>query len=118
MAAVKKIVGEKRAHKHYIKIARDYTRTPGFRRRSQGDYSGEEFREDYLQPAFDHLGEEEILVVDLDGARGYATSFLEEVFGGMVRKNGYKQCQRIEIVCLTNDVTKKLVLKYMEDAKY
>ncbi len=75
---------------------------PGPRYRSQGEGSGEEFREDHLIPAFDEsVKREETLTVEMDGARfGYPTSFLEEAFGGLARRRGTERVQRtIEVKC-------------------
>ncbi len=70
-----------------IDIAREFTKFPGPRYRDQGHGSGEEFRERHLLPAF-RMGHERV-VVHLDGVEyGYPTSFLEEAFGGLVRKLG------------------------------
>ncbi len=68
-----------------ISIANDFTRYPGGRYRKHGKGSGEEFREDFLVPNLDR--EEEVTIV-LDGTAGYSSSFLEEAFGGLVRR-GY-----------------------------
>lgn len=65
-----------------INIARDYTRYPAGRFRSDGPYSGQQFREQLLVPA---LGSAEVVSVELDGVAGYGSSFLEEAFGGLVR---------------------------------
>jgi hypothetical protein len=67
----------------------DFSQTPGFRKIEDGPYSGELFFRDYLHPKFQEaLDKNAILVVTLDGARGYGTSFLEESFGGLARKYG------------------------------
>lgn len=64
----------------------DFTRTPGPRHRDEGEFSGEQFRDEYLDPRFQTAREEgKTLLVDLDGTSGYASSFLEEAFGGLVR---------------------------------
>ena len=68
-----------------IDVGRDFSTTPGGRYRAEGDWSGEEFREKFLVPRLD-AGED--VIVDLDGPIGFTTSFLEEVFGGLVRKYG------------------------------
>lgn len=65
-----------------ISLARDFTKFPAGRYKDDGPYSGELFRERYLAPA---LESDEAIVIDLDGARGYGSSFLEEAFGGLVR---------------------------------
>jgi len=65
----------------------DYTKTPGGRFKDAGDFSGEWFRDDILEPAYDAAkAEGVILEVSLDGVMGCPPSFTEEVFGGLVRK--------------------------------
>lgn len=69
-----------------LNIATEFSRTPGPRFRTEGEYSGEEFREKILLPRFDLARKEGLqLQVDLDGGYGYAPSFLEEAFGGLAR---------------------------------
>lgn len=68
-----------------ISIATDFTRTPGARFKSHGPYSGQEFREQFLEPLFRSGADTAIISIDLDGVSGYATSFLEEAFGGLAR---------------------------------
>ncbi len=63
-------------------VARDFSRSPAGRYVKDGPYSGEAFRENLLRPA---LIEHERVVVDLTGALGFGSSFLEEAFGGLVR---------------------------------
>jgi hypothetical protein len=65
-----------------VSIARDYTRYPGGRYRKHGKGSGQEFREDHLEPM---LREGSEVTVLLDGVAGYPASFLEEAFGGLIR---------------------------------
>ena len=74
-----------------INVAKHFFRTSGPRHRDEGTYSAEEFRDDYLLPAFDlaSLLDAE-LVVELDGGAGYTATFLEEAFGGAVRVLGYR----------------------------
>ena len=73
----------------YINIAHDYSETPGARYISDGPFSGEEFRDKLLEPRYLNclsLGIK--LIIDFDGGYGYPITFLEEAFGGLVRK-GY-----------------------------
>jgi hypothetical protein len=73
-----------------LKIAKNFSSTPGPRRRAEGNYSGEEFRQRVLLPCVQSsIQEGSELVIDLDGTSGYGTSFLEEAFGGLIRNNGY-----------------------------
>lgn len=66
-----------------IRIATDFSRYPAGRNIKDGPYSGELFRKKLLEP---NLPIHEKLVIELDGARGYGSSFLEEAFGGLVRR--------------------------------
>jgi len=70
-----------------IKIADDYTKTPGVREEIEGDFPGEEFLAKILSPKFKQaLTEGKKLFIDLDDTAGYATSFLESAFGGLARE--------------------------------
>lgn len=67
-----------------LQIAKDFSPNPAGRFKNDGPYSGEAFREDMLWPALQRYDE---VTVDLDGARGFGSSFLEEAFGGLVREH-------------------------------
>jgi len=69
-----------------IDIASVFTRFPAGRFREDGPFSGERFRDDLLIPA---LEQHDRVTVNLDGTMGYGSSFLEEVFGGLLRKPVY-----------------------------
>lgn len=69
-----------------IVIAKDFSKTPFGRFMSDSPYSAEKFRKDFLVPAL-KSGEQEV-VVDFNGLLGVGSSFLEEAFGGLVRKEG------------------------------
>ncbi|MEG2664506.1 MAG: STAS-like domain-containing protein [Hafnia sp.] len=64
----------------YIK---EFSKYPGPRYESLGENSGEKFRDSFLIPA---MLENDAVSVDFDGVFGYGSSFLEEAFGGLVRK--------------------------------
>lgn len=68
-----------------INISQEFSKYPGPRYKKLGLFSGEEFRDDILIPA---LKVSETVTIQLDGAMGYGSSFLEETFGGAVR-NGW-----------------------------
>lgn len=73
-----------------IVIAQDFSPSPIGRYRSDSETSGEAFRADHLAPAlraFDRV------TVVLDGTDGYGSSFLEEAFGGLIRKEGFTEAQ-------------------------
>lgn len=66
-----------------INIAEEFSRAPSGRYYSDGDYTGQRFRDEFLVPA---LKSSKMVKVVLDGTRGYGSSFLEEAFGGLVRE--------------------------------
>jgi hypothetical protein len=66
-----------------IDIASQFARYPAGRYKTDGPYSGEVFRENFLIPQLKNP--DTCIVVQLDGARGLASSFLEEAFGGLIR---------------------------------
>ena len=78
-----------------ITIAKDFSDVPIGRYREDGDATGEEFREEWLRPNLEQASEGDPLIVDLNGAEGYPSSFLEEAFGGLVRK-GYFTAQKLK----------------------
>jgi hypothetical protein len=72
-----------------LNIAKEFTPAPGARNVDEGPYSGEEFLNKVLKPKFENaLAEDFTILVDLDNTEGYATSFLEEAFGGLARMYG------------------------------
>jgi hypothetical protein len=97
-----------------ISIAKQYSRTPAGRYRSDGPRSAEQFREDILAPA---LSKGQDVTVDLDGTLGYSFSFLEEVFGGLVRR-GFELADLESRLHITTSlpVYKDRVWRYMNEA--
>ncbi|SRR5258706_241743 len=104
-----------------IKIARDYTSTPGPRYIKEGDFSGEFFRQKILYPSFQRaISEGKKIVVVLDETAGYGTSFLEESFGGLIReeKMNYKSIiDNLKIISIEEDYLIEDVFHYIEDAE-
>ena len=98
---------------------KNFSVKPGVRLRSEGPHSGEEYREDILEPVLrNSITSGEKITVVLDGVYGYATSFLEEVFGGAVRKYGYDKIKNLIIVISRQrPYYQKDIEKYMRDAK-
>lgn len=99
-----------------IKVS-NFTTTPGARYYEDGEYSGQWFRDEYLKPAFINNPTSEILV-DLDGTEGYATSFLEEAFGGLIRlKDPAINTDRLKLVSKENPYIINEIEEYIEEAK-
>lgn len=102
-----------------INIEKDFSQFPSGRFFSDGPYSGEAFREKYLVPA---LKEADTVTVQIDGTRGYGSSFLEEAFGGLIRENGFsgneiKEKLTIETKSIGFEIFKEAIWEYIEDAK-
>ena len=73
--------------KHMIKIS-EFSETPYGRYKEDGNYCGEIFRDKYLKPALENArADNSQLIIDIDDVEGYGSSFLEEVFGGLIRLN-------------------------------
>lgn len=79
-----------------ISIAKDFSRTPGPRYIKEGSFSAELFLKEILEEKFREVMEtDNKIIVDLDGTMGYATSFLEETFGGLARKYGSEKVEKV-----------------------
>src|SRR6266487_211951 len=102
-----------------IKIAADYSDTPLGRYPTDGDFSGERFREEFLRPA---LTEADSVTVVIDDVEGYGSSFLEEAFGGLVRKRYFTKDQlelklKIEFEDKDFEMYRDVIWKYIREAK-
>ncbi len=96
-----------------IKIASEFTDTPGPRFIGDGPFSGEEFRKRFLEPLFENNND--LIEIDFDDAWGYPSSFLEEAFGGLARKYGKdKVLNRIEIISNDEPTLEKEIQEYIE----
>jgi len=71
-----------------INFAKEFTDCPGGRLRIYGEFSGEEFRENFLRPA---LAEFDKVVIDLNGVVGLPASFLDEAFGVLAGEMGLQK---------------------------
>lgn len=65
-----------------VNVASDFSRFPSGRTPQDSAFSGEAFREKFL---VQQLRQDKSICIQLDGAIGYGSSFLEEAFGGLVR---------------------------------
>lgn len=99
-----------------ISIANDFTPFPGGRYKKHGSGSGEEFRETLLIPA---LRSRTPVLVNIDGAAGYPSSFLEEAFGGLIRRgfdrNQIRQLVKIE-ASAPYAIYRDLILRFIDEA--
>lgn len=102
---------------HYS-IALKYTRTPGTRK--SGEYSGEHFRETVLRQLISKAIQEKAkLIIDLAGTHGYAPSFLEESFGGLIREGYFNKevvLQILEVTCDEMPLYAEKVVEFIRSA--
>lgn len=70
-----------------ISTANDLPECPGGRYRKDGPNSAEEFRDEYLVPVLRNESDYDVVVVNFDGVAGIDGDFLDEAFGGLVRKH-------------------------------
>jgi len=102
----------------HIVIAKDFSRTPFGRYTTDSPHSAERFRKDFLVPAL--KGEEQEVVVDFRGiALGVGSSFLEEAFGGLIRKEGLPKANLKKRLVIQSDVPfyKEQIEKFIDMAE-
>lgn len=104
-----------------LKIATDFTTSPGPRHESEGKFSGEQFRKERLLPKFrEAQAKNDLLTIDLDGTAGYGTSFLEESFGGLIREDNLPLATLNAILRFVSTEEPELlseIEEYMRDAE-
>lgn len=99
---------------HYIDIGRDYGAALGGRYRKDGGLSGERFREDILEPAYNKY---DMVVLILDTIKGYTASFFEESLGGLVRKYGLEAVKKkIKFQAIERAYLVPMIETYMKEA--
>ncbi len=101
--------------KKVIDIGVDFSPFPGGRYKEDGPYTGEHFREKFLQS----FSENQSVVIQLDSTAGYGSSFLEEAFGGLVRKERFtKEDLRQKLTFVTEDSSlNDEIWEYINDAE-
>jgi hypothetical protein len=71
----------------------------------------------FLEPHFVDPKNKSKVVIILDGAEGYATSFLEEAFGGLARKFGVQRCvEKLEFVSKKDNLLIQEINNYITSA--
>ncbi len=102
-----------------IIISEDFTDTPGGREIQEGDFSGEQFREEILLQKYEEAEDKnEKLCIDFDHCFGFGTSFLEEAFGGLVREHKKKGVWERLVIVSTEDKTIPInIKKYIDSAE-
>lgn len=98
-----------------IKIATEFSPTPGGRYIQQGELSGELFRVQFLADYFinDRLTTD--IVIDLNGIVGMAESFIDEAFTELVRKYGKQVLEHFTFVSDDDPLLVEKILKEMKE---
>ena len=103
-----------------ISIAKDFSNVPIGRYKTDNKFSGENFRDQLLEPKLRELTEGEKLTVDIREIEGYGSSFLEEAFGGLVRKGYFTKEELHEKLKIEDDEIyvfyTRLIWKYIKEA--
>ncbi|MBO9482237.1 MULTISPECIES: STAS-like domain-containing protein [Gammaproteobacteria] len=96
-------------------IGIDFNAFPGGRFIADGPASGEEFRDQHLARL---VAENDKVVIYFDNAMGYGSSFLEEAFGGLVRKKIIAREELLKKLDLRTeqDSVKNSVIEYIKKA--
>lgn len=101
-------------YSHRISVAHDFTDAPGARYRADGKKSAEEFLEEMLRPQFDEArAAKGVLLVDLDGTWGYASSFISGAFGALAKEYGAEEVNRH--LCFKSEEDSLLLEKIKEE---
>ncbi len=81
-----------------IKISTEFSKTPkGRKSPDDGKFTGQLFRETFIEPFFEEYDK---FIINLDGLYGCPSSFREESFGGLARKYGEKAVlSKLEFIC-------------------
>lgn len=99
-----------------ICISKEYSETLGARHIEEGNWSGEDFRDNFLIPRFEAARKKgEKVRIDLDGGYGNPVSFLEEAFGGLARKYGTDTVLKtLDFVCNDEPAQVNEILEYIK----
>lgn len=102
-----------------ISICSDFSDTPGGRLIEEGEYSGELFRDTLLINKLKEAEKQgDILEINFDGCYGIGTSFLEEAFGGLVRKyHFFGTLQKMRFISTEDETIPGNIKKYIENAE-
>ena len=89
-----------------INISKDFSKYIGGREKKIAQFSGEDFRERFLDENFDKYDR---INIELDGVLGYPWDFLDETFGTMARRHGKEEFwKKFNFICANNYVTDKI----------
>ncbi len=101
-----------------ISISKDFSRVPAGRFYSDGPFSGQRFREEFLLPALKNKDISKV-IVNLDNLCGVGSSFWDEAFTQLIirEKIPYQELlDKLEFVCTDDDTLIPLLTSYLKEA--
>lgn len=96
-----------------ISLARDFSRHPGPRFIEQGPHSGEAFRKLLLKK----LAGSDTALVDLDGTSGIGSSFIDEAFGGLVKREGWSVADVRRRIRVKSELDESYLLEFEDSLR-
>jgi hypothetical protein len=100
----------------------DFSRYPSGRDANDGSFNGEAFRSRILLPAVKSaIAQNSNIRISLAGVMSFGSSFLEEAFGGLVRKEGIPKDKLRKVMTIDPGDPKfsrysKAILRYINEA--
>lgn len=100
-------------------VVLEFSRTPSARVAKEGKFPGTELRGKIAPLIKEAIVKGVKFLIDLDGASGYGTSFLEEVFGGLIREEHFTFNELKRTLMIKSDEEPELIdeiWEYITDA--
>ena len=98
--------------KRFYDVGNQFHHRPIGRKREDGEYSGEVFREDVLIPFFEDVlakNLDTVFVLDFNNVSMAGSSFIEEAFGGLVRAGFSKKFIKDHLEIVVDYELKELI---------
>lgn len=97
-------------------MSKDFHHILGGRERRISKYSGEDFREQFMDPNFET---HDRITINLDGVLGFPVEFIDEVFGVLSRKYGPDTVlEKIKLEARDNFILDKITYMIKNAATY
>jgi len=102
------------ASEFVYKVASEFSRYPGGRLRSHGEFSGQAFREDVVLSLL-----HDKIIFDLSGSAGYSSGFLDEAFGELGAIFGVSEVRRrIKLIATDDAEAIEIAWERIKDASH
>lgn len=101
-----------------INVAKDFSPMPSGRSRTDGSYTGEHFYEILIEE-INKIPQSEKITVNFDGVLSAGSSFLEQSFADLIRKNNItkrKFPEKFIIVANEYPEIREKILRYVKEA--